>query len=123
MFDRIGQPRESLDCLLEERHCLAVGRAGPSIPSCLPEVGHGLLPQRSPHRMVGQPLRMLAQLASVVVLHGLYEGPMQLPTPIVEKALVGDLMGEGMPEGILELWKQARLVEELRISQPGEASS
>jgi len=37
----------------------------------------------------------------------------QHPSPLVEEAAIGDLVGQGVLEGILALGEQARLVEEL----------
>ena len=119
----VGQSRQGLDRLLEEGHRRAVCRPGPGVSSRPPEVGHGLLPHFASHRVMGEPLRLLAQATGGVMLHGFDDSGMELPTAIVEEASVGDLVGQGVLERVLEIGKEARLVEELGGLQPGETSA
>ncbi|HWN91597.1 MAG TPA: hypothetical protein VNQ15_09305, partial [Verrucomicrobiae bacterium] len=52
----VGQMLQSHQRLLEARHCLLVGRARQCFGASLMEVRDRLLPQLTPHGMVGQPL-------------------------------------------------------------------
>jgi hypothetical protein len=61
---------------------------------------------------MGEPFRVLTQAAGVVLFHGIDDSRMELPAPIHQEAFVGDLLGESMPEGVFEVGKQARFVEE-----------
>jgi hypothetical protein len=73
--------------------------------------------------MVSQPFDLLGSPVSGERLESLDDAGMEGAPPLLEQRLVGDLLGERMLEGILVLGEEARLVEELRGLQMGEAQA
>jgi hypothetical protein len=63
--------------------------------------------------MVRQTFDLLGQPVPGERLQGCDDAGMQRPPPLLEKAAVGDLVGEGVLEGVLVLREEARLVEKL----------
>ena len=115
----LRQMREGAERLLEIPHRLAVGRPRHGLLPCLPQYARALS-HTSPRRgMVGQALDLLSHSLSGERLEGLDNPDMQSPPPLLQEAFVGHLLGEGVLEGILELGKEACLVEEFRGLQSG----
>jgi hypothetical protein len=81
--------------------------------ACLPEIGQGLLPEFAADSVVRDPFNVLVDPASVQPLDGRGDARVQVPAPLLKLAAVGDLVGQRMLEGIREIRKEARLVEEL----------
>src|SRR5262249_12909464 len=113
-----GQRLERAQRLLETRDRLALG-AGPRRlgPRGAVELGR-LLPQPTLQRMVGEALDLLGQAPRRHLLDHGDELGMERSALLVEERAVGDLVSEGMLEGVLEIGEEARLVEELRRLQP-----
>src|SRR5262249_5547208 len=51
----------------------------------------------------------------------LHDLAMESAPPILEQTAIGHLVGESMLEGVLEIWKEPSLVEELGSLKPGQA--
>ena len=62
---------------------------------------------------MGQPLDLLGQALGVEPLDGLDDPGVERAPPVLEQAVVGHLVREGVLEGVLEVGHEPRLVEEL----------
>ena len=63
--------------------------------------------------MVREPLNLLAEAIRVYPLDRTDELRVKDPAALLQQGAVGDLVGERVLEGVLEIGKEARLVEEL----------
>ena len=63
---------------------------------------------------------MLAEAIAVERLDRVDDPRVKRAAALLEQAAVGDLVGEGVLEGVLEIGEEARLVEELGRLQAGE---
>ena len=118
----LGQVREGLERLLEERHRLTERGAVIGLGAGLPAVGHGLVPHLAPQGMVGQAFDLLGHPLGRERLEGLDNAGVEHPPPLLQEAAVGHLVGQGMLEGVLALGKEARLVQELGRLQVRQAT-
>ena len=118
----LRQMREGTERLLEGPHGLAVGRPCHGLLPRLPAVRQGLVPHLAPQGMVGQPFDLLGHPVPSERLQGLDDAGMERPPPLLEQAAVGHLVREGVLEGVFELGKEARLVEELGRLQVRQAA-
>ena len=109
----LRQMLEGTERLLEVLHGLAVGRPRHGLLSRLPAVRQGLVPHFAPQGMVRQAFDLLGYPVSGECLKGLDDAGMQHPPPLLQQAAVGNLMGQGVLEGVLALGKEPRLVEKL----------
>ena len=71
--------------------------------------------------MVRQPFDLVVQPVPRLDLQDLDDAGMQGPPPLIEQRAVSYLMGEGVLEGIGELGKETRLIQELGGLQVREA--
>jgi hypothetical protein len=109
----LWQMREGTERLFEGPHGLAVSRPRQGLLPRLPAVHQGLVPHFAPQGMVGQAFDLLGHAVGRERLKSLDDAGVEYPPPLQQEAAVGDLMGEGVLEGVLVLGKEARLVEEL----------
>ena len=65
-------------------------------------------------------LDVLPQAVGIQTLEGADDRPVQRLSALRQEAPVGDVVGQGVLEHVLELGKQARLVHELRSLQAPE---
>ena len=79
----------------------------------LSEVRPGRLPPLSPEGMMTETVGVLAKPIGVQTLDTVHDLAMEATAPVVKHAAVGHLMSEGMLECVLEIRKEARLIEEL----------
>ena len=63
---------------------------------------------------------MLGQPVGIEPLDGLHDPTMQRAPPLLEQTAIGHVVGQGMLEGVLEVRKDAGLVEELRGLQAAD---
>ena len=118
---RLLAPRAALGKVLERRKSLVEAgrgfavRAPPRrLGAGLLEEQHGLVPQPALERVVGEAIHLLGKTAQRHALDDRDETGMQgLPLFVQERA-VGDLVSQRVLEGVLEIGKEARLVDELR---------
>jgi len=104
-----------LDRLLEASSRLRVGRARHRLRARLPAVGDGLIPDLAADRMVGHPFHLLAESPiPVEALEGADDPSVEEPPLLVEKAAVDHVVSQCMLEGVLDLGKEAGLIEKLR---------
>jgi hypothetical protein len=103
--------------LLQVGHRLPVGSTRGCLGAGLPEVGHGFAPDLALQGVMGQQFDLLGQPVGVACLDGLRDLGMQAAPPLLQKAAVSDLMGEGVLEGIFQLGVETRLIEELSSLQ------
>jgi hypothetical protein len=113
---------QRLQRLLEGRRRLMVCRLGHGPGSSLAAVGYSLVPYLTPQGVVGQSVHLLGQPVGIQLLHGHHNAGVQHPSPLLQQAAVGHLVGEGMLEGVLPLGEQARLVEELGPLELGQTA-
>ena len=92
---------------------LAAGRPRQGLLPCLPAVDQGLVPHLAPQGMVRQPFDLLGHPVPGERLEGLDDLGMEHPPPLLEEAVIGDLVGQGVLEGVLALGEEARFVQEL----------
>jgi hypothetical protein len=101
----LGQVREGLEGLLERGQRFAERGAVVGSSTGLLAVGHGLVPHLPPQRMVRQAFNLLGSPLGHERLKGLDNARVQPPPPFQQKAAVGHLVRQGMPEGVLLLGK------------------
>jgi len=109
-FRELGQDMQGL---LIIRHGFAVGRARRGLDPGLPEVGHGFVPDLALQGMMGQPFDLVDQAVGREPLDDRNESGVQGTPPLLHEAPIGDLMGQGVLEGVGRFGKEAHLVEEL----------
>jgi hypothetical protein len=91
------------------------------LESGLSEIVHSLLPQLSPEGMMGKPLDLFAEAIRVERLDRVDDPRVKFPTTLLDQPTVRDVLGERVLEGVLEVRKQLRLVEEfggLQVVEP-----
>ena len=71
--------------------------------------------------MVGEPVDVLAEAIAALRLQRLHDPGVKLAPPLLQEALVRHLIGQRVLEGVFQLGKEARLVEELGRLQEGES--
>src|SRR5262245_48873725 len=103
---------QSRQRLLQVDHGLAVGRARTRLDTRLSAIGYGLLPHLTPEGMVCEAFEVFAASLSRERFQCLHDASVEEAPPLVREILIGDLLGEGMLEGVLALGKEARLIEE-----------
>ena len=113
---------QDMQGLLIIRHGFAVGRARRGLAPGLPEVGYGFVPDLALQGMMGQPFDLVGQTVGREPLDDLNEPGVQGPPPLLHEAPIGDLMRQGVLEGVFRLGKEARLVEELGGLESCEAA-
>jgi hypothetical protein len=57
------------------------------------------------------------------MLDGLHDPGVKLPSPVLEQTPVGHVVGQGVLEGVLEVRKEPRLIEELGGLKSGETAA
>jgi hypothetical protein len=92
---------------------LAVGRPCQGLLPRLPKVCQGLSPHLAPQGMVRQALELFGHPVPGERLKGLDDTGMQHPPPLPQETAIGALVREGVLEGVLALWEEARFVQEL----------
>src|SRR6266850_6966933 len=109
-----GQMAEGVQRLLEIRDRLVVGGARGGLDTGLARIVHRLVPELPSRRVVGEPVDVLEQTVGVTRLDGEDDARVEMPARLRPEALVGHLVGERVPEAVLDLGEGADLVEELR---------
>ena len=71
--------------------------------------------------MVGETVDVLAEAIAALRLQRLHDPRVELAPPLLQEALVGHLIRQRVLEGVFQLGKEARLVEELGRLQEGES--
>src|SRR5262249_51753958 len=84
------------------------------------EIVHRLFSQLAAERVMGEALDLLAKTGPVEGFDRVHEPRMEMPSPLLEQSLIGDLMRQRVLEGVLEVREEPRFVQELRPLQPGE---
>src|SRR5262245_5241474 len=72
--------------------------------------------------MVGQPFDLVGQAIGRESFNDLNQPSMKGSPPLLYEPSIGDLMGQGVLEGVFRLGKEARLVEELGGLEVREAT-
>src|SRR5262249_14164750 len=88
-------------------------RARNGLLSGLSEIRGSLLPPLRPEGMMAQAVDVLPQPIGIESLDGRHDLAVETATPVLEQTPIGDLVGEGVFEGVLEVREEARLVQEL----------
>ncbi len=99
----LGQMGESLQRLLEVRDRLEMSRARGGLGAGLARVLDRLLPELSSRGVMGEPTDVFEQAVRVARLDGEDDAGVEPPAALRSEALVGDLVGERVPEAILDL--------------------
>ena len=120
---RLRQMREDTERLLEVPHSLAVGRPLHGLLPRLPAVYQGLVPHLPSQSMMSEAFKLLDHPVPGERFKGRDNAGMQYPPPLLQEAAVGHLLGEGVLEGVDQLGKQARLVQELGVLEMREAQA
>ena len=116
---QVGARRKMLEGaqgLLKGHARLPEARAPGRLCARLPAVPHRLLPEFASHSMVGEQVdHFLAHPVPRAGLEAIDQAGMQPPPLLLEEALIGHLVREGVLEGIDVLGDAPGLVEELRL--------
>ena len=72
---------------------------------------------------MGEPLDLLAEPVGVQLFYGIYDARVDVPTALVEHSSVGDVVGEGVLEGVLQVRKKLRRVEKFGSLQVVEQTA
>ena len=107
---------------LEVSDGFAVRRARGRALSGAPAEWSGFVPRLRLRCMMCEPISLLVETAGKERLDGDHDPCVQFPPALVKLALVRHLVGERVREGVLELGKESRLVEELRRLQASETT-
>ena len=94
--------------LLEVSDRLSIGTPGRRLGTRLAEVGHRLVSQLRPQRVVGQPLDVLVQPIAVEPLDRVHDPGVQSASALLEQAAVRHLVGQRMLERVLQIREEAR---------------
>src|SRR4051794_29496302 len=94
----------------DEGDRLAVGGTGHRAGAGLSVVDGSPLPVFGMDGVVGQPLDVFGQTVGVEVLHRSHDAAMEPAPSLPEQAAVGYFESQGMLEGVLPIWEQARFV-------------
>ena len=118
----LGKMAEGLKSLFEGHDRLGVSRPRQGFGAGVPSVRHRLRPQLAADGVQGEALDVLLETVGVELLDDFDHSGVQDPPPLLEQTRVGDFMGEGMLERVLNLREQIHLVKELTGLQMGEAA-
>src|SRR6266849_4730463 len=94
--------REGSERLLEARYRFPVGGACGSLRSGLTEVGDGLVPDLAPEGMMSEAINLLSQPVGVLLFDRRHDPSVEDLSSVLEEARVGDLVGEGVLERVLQ---------------------
>src|SRR5215510_3143539 len=103
-------------------HRFGVSRTQQRFAPSLPQISDGLVPNLTLDSVMGAPLDLGAQGIWGEPLERLEDSPVQLATSILRKAFIRDLVGERVLEGVLEVWRDSRLVKKLHRLKLVEAA-
>ena len=98
---------QDMQGLLIIRHGFAVGRARRGLAPGLPEVATALSQTSPLQGMMGQPFDLVGQPVGREPLDDLNELGVQSLPPLLHEAPIGDLMRQGVLEGVFRLGKEA----------------
>src|SRR5262249_14369056 len=87
------------------------------------EIVHCLLLQLGPDRVMGEPLDLLAEPVGVQLFYGVHDARVDVATALVEHPSVGDVVGEGVLEGVLQVREELRRVEKFSSLQVVEQAA
>src|SRR5882724_9072630 len=118
----LGHVREGAKRLLEGGQGLAVRRAHRGAQTSLAEVRDGPLPHFASQGVVGEPLDVLGEPIGIEPLDHLDDARVQLTTSLLQKGAVSHVVRERVLEGVFEVGKEARLVEELGGLEAGQTT-
>src|SRR5438034_1273321 len=116
-----GQMIQSDQRLLKVSKRLPVGPMSSCLGAGLPEIDKRLVPYFALKRMVGEPLDLLVEPATMQRLDRNDDPGVKGAPTVREQTVVRDLVGQCMPKRVLEVWEEARLIEEfgsLELGQP-----
>ena len=116
LFDGFPAFRETTErdqCLLEARHRLAVRGTRDCLGTGLPAIGDSFLPDLAANSVMCQPFEVLDQSIRIEPLDRSDDAPVKATPPLGEEARIRNLMRERVPERVLDVRKEPRLVEEL----------
>ena len=101
---------ESGQSALEVPRRLPVRSPGERLGTCLAQVRERLLPCLGAERVVSQPLEVLGKAVRIETFDRLENPGMKNAPPLLEKAAIGDFIGEGMLEDVFDVGEQAHRV-------------
>jgi hypothetical protein len=87
----------------------------------LAQVEQRLVPNLAAEGVVGKQLHVLGEPVSEARFDGPRDLGVERPPPLHKQTAVGDLVGQGMLEGILGFVEEASLVQEFGRSETGES--
>src|SRR5262249_22170112 len=119
----LGQMLQRLQRLLKGGYGLVMGRPCHRLLPRLLAVSDGLAPYLAPQGVVRQAFDILGYSVPDECLQGLDNASMEHPPSLVQQAPIGHLLGEGVLEGVDQLGKQARLVQELGVLEMRETQA
>ena len=84
---------------------------------------HGLFLQFAPEGVLGEPLDLFTQPIGVKLFHGIHDARVDVATAVAEHPTVGDVVGEGVLESVLQVGKQLCCIKKLGILQIAEQAA
>jgi len=127
--DRLGQRvgvhrqvAERGERLLEPRHRLPVRGALLGPVARLARVARRALPSLAPEAVVGEAIHVLQRAPRLQPLHRLRDAGVQRAAARLGEAAVGHVVGQHVPERVLEVGEESRLVEELAGLERGQVA-
>src|SRR5262249_4782426 len=81
-----------------------------------------LVPKLGPRGVVGETVNVLGEAIGIPSLDGVHDPSVQLSARILQHAAVCHFVGQRMLEGVLGIWIEAGLVEDLRGLQVPESA-
>src|SRR5262245_36381731 len=120
---RVRKMAERHERLLQAGCRLAVVRPGKSLGPGLAQGRYRIVPDATAERVVGELFDVLGQTLVVQRRERVGDVTMKRAAALVEEAAVRHVVGQGVPEGVLDVWKELRLVEELAGLEMHEAST
>ena len=99
--------------LLQIGHGLLVCRALGGLDTRLTAVGHRLVPDLTPERVMGQPFHVVGHTVLIEPFDSGDDVAVERALPLLEQAPVGHLVRQGVHEGVRLFGKELRLIQEL----------
>ena len=108
----LRQVLQDAERLLVARAGVGQRRARGGLAAGHVQVMHRLVFELAAHGMMGKPLDVLAEPVGIELFHGLDDAGVGVAAALLQQLVIGDVVGERVGEGVLQVGKQLRGVEE-----------
>ncbi len=107
----LRQRLENTQRLFKPRPRVRECRSRCRLPPGLPEIRHCPLPRLAPDAVIGEPLDLFAQPAGIKLFYRIDDARVDGAAAFVEHPAVGNVVGEGVLEAVLQFRKELCRVE------------